>query len=574
MSTMDTTTATLKQKAAVITNWIQRCDADHAGSPCKSVAEGITPKRLIHLDPTTSTARLITTPTPVPPYVALSYVWGPAELSLTTITSNLTQMQTAIPTSILPATLSQVFTLCHHLSIPHLWIDALCIVQDDPLDKATEIANMGYIYWNARLQIAAMASRGASHGLLPPPPPVSPSLTPAANLERDYHHLIMRACRSLRQNVWDDALRELYPLLTRGWTFQERILARRCVHFTVTELVWECKRSRWCECEGIEGIQPAAAGNMNLINNMSAAFEACVSMPRDTSESAAVEKVIPMWRECVMGYSKRRLTDPEDRLVAISGIARILRGVEGREKYLAGLWADAMPFELLWRCDQSRVAGLGASKTRRPSWSWCSVDCGVDWPAVEASNRERKEKKADRCEGEFGQSLEYLTSGTYFEGGLSGARVVETRIEPEDVGFGPVDMGMLGLWTRAVDVEVKRHAVAAGWMEAHQTQWVIEGESGGVLPFYPDIRLPEVSVGELERGEDGPVCHDQGGRYVFVEIASKSTEAGRWEAGLVVRKGVGGAYERVGMAGWIVCRAREDGSSFFDCAEYSRFTLV
>ncbi|KAK3688678.1 heterokaryon incompatibility protein-domain-containing protein [Podospora appendiculata] len=569
--TMDTTTATLKQKAAVISNWIQRCDADHAGSSCKSVAAGITPKRLVHLDPTTDTARLITTPTPVPPYVALSYVWGPAELSLTTTTANLAQMQSAIPISTLPATLSQVFTLCRHLSIPHLWIDALCIVQDDPHDKTTEIDNMGYIYWNARLQIAAMASRGASHGLLPQQ---SRDQHPPRPAERDYHHLIMRACRSLRQNVWDDALREFYPLLTRGWTFQERILARRCVHFTVSELVWECKRTRWCECEGIESSNTNTHTNTNtagnLINNMSAAFEACI-MLRD---AAASQKVIPMWRECVMGYSKRRLTDPEDRLVAISGIARILRGTVGREKYLAGLWADAMPFELLWRCDQSRVAGLGASKTRRPSWSWCSVDCGVDWPAVEAGGG-REENNAERCGGEFEQSLEYLTSGTYFEGGLTGVRVMETRIEPEDVGFGPVELGMLILWTRAVPVEVKRHAVAAGWMEAHQTEWIIEGQMGRVLPFYPDIQLPELAVGGVEQGEEGSVGHDQLGKYVFVEIASKSTEAGRWEAGLVVRKGVGDdAYERVGMAGWIVCQARQEGCGFFDFAQYSRVALV
>jgi len=55
------------------------------------------------------------------------------------------------------------------------------------------------------------------------------------------HHTIMKACRSLRQTDWDGVLLRHYPLLTRGWTFQERILARRCVHFTVKELVWECK---------------------------------------------------------------------------------------------------------------------------------------------------------------------------------------------------------------------------------------------------------------------------------------------------------------------------------------------
>ncbi len=79
----------------------------------------------------------------------------------------LKQLQENIPREQLPLTLRQVLDLVRRLGIQHLWIDALCIVQDDESDKATEIGKMADVYSNATLQISAMASHGAAYELLP-----------------------------------------------------------------------------------------------------------------------------------------------------------------------------------------------------------------------------------------------------------------------------------------------------------------------------------------------------------------------------------------------------------------------
>lgn len=525
----------------MIKEWIERCVSTHEGSPCDSIAEGVPPKRLIYLDSNTLTGHLVDTTSPVPPYVALSYVWGPPEHSLMTKKSNLGQMYRDVPLDRLPLTLQHVFEVVRNLDIQHLWIDALCIVQDDEEDKATEISNMAYTYWSARLQIAAMASPGASHGLLSGIRDYSPE-------ERDGHHHIMKACRSLRQNVWDGQLRRDYPLLTRGWTFQERILARRCVHFTAFELVWECKRARWCECGTIE----YNVGVTNLINNMSAAFEVCVKL-----DSMVLEKIVPMWRECVMSYSKRNLSKPEDRLLAISGIASMLRGPEGGGQYLAGLWRDAMPFELLWRCDQS--SGLTSSKTRKPTWSWCSVNCGVDWPTVRSSRVVGCESNRPmHAKPEFESSLDYIASGTYFERELTGVSLLSAQAQPQGAGFGPVEAGTVVLSARSVPVRARRHARVENWRQCHETEWIIEGLDGEVLPFYPDVQLSD---------ETG---------YMFVEVASFRQGTQGWEAGLVVERGRSSprTYERVGMAGYNKCGPRECPKGWFEDAVYNYVTLM
>ncbi|KAH8647153.1 heterokaryon incompatibility protein-domain-containing protein [Xylariales sp. PMI_506] len=545
---MSSTSARLRQSANVIKGWLHRCNTEHAGSSCaRRSSEDIKPLRLISIDPSRNTARLVDTPSPLPPYVALSYVWGDPEGNMQTTRRNLSEMQASINLDLLPLTLRHVFELVGYLDIQYLWIDALCIVQDDQQEKSTEISHMSFTFYNARLQIAAMASKGASYGLLPPERDFdSPE-------EHDQHHVIMKACRSLRQKEWDGKLRSEYPLLKRAWTFQERILARSCVHFTAFELLWECKQARWCECGGIEAASTnhgSGGSTWPLTNNFNAAFDACANQYRDENAArreARLHQVIPLWRECVMSYSKRDLTYPEDRLAAISGIAQMLRGPRGKELYLAGLWRDALPFDLLWRCDQS--AKLAPSKRPGPSWSWASVDCGVHWPAVGSSFKGASETPSS--EPALSQSLEYIASTMYFERGLVGVSVEKAEVHPPGSSFGSPDGGTVVLSGRITPVRVRKHPNVSEWEQSHETEWSVEGiEDGDMLPFYPDTKLADgVSTSTSHNGID---YYESSDGYTYVEIATLEAEDTMWEAGLVLKQcsNLAATYERVGMAGY------------------------
>jgi hypothetical protein len=562
---MDTeATENLQRSAEIIRGWLDRCRSDHEASPCSFSVSGTWPKRLIWLDPNSDGNRLVDTPVrTTPEYVALSYVWGPTSGNIRTLTANIERMRQTIPFSDLPLTLQHVFYIVRLLKIEYLWIDALCIVQDDEAEMAAEISRMEFVYLNSTLQISAMASHGARHGLVQ-------TRRRCGDLEMEEHHLIMKACRGLRQKIWDERLRRDYCLLTRGWAYQERMLSRRIVHFTLFELLWECKQSRWCECRKIE--EPSGMMT-NMINNMSAAFEACARV-----DTPPREHIIPLWRECVMGYSRGHLSEKSDRLPAISGVGRMLGGRDGHDAYVAGMRRDALPFELLWRCDQT--SALPLTKARTPSWSWGSVNCGVNWPTREIVT-------STEATTEFAKSLAYVVSGTYFEEGLEGAEllgidaklaVIGTDDMPRSLGFDRLEYATLTLASRLVPVSVKPHPSSTQWFETHGTRWMIQGWVGRqVMPFYPDIEVGEDEASEVvEHGFATPDTATAG--FSLVEIATLESGGGLWEAALVVRPSPGGmlpgCFERIGMAGFSKCRAQEGFESWFGSVTRTTVKLV
>jgi len=63
-------------------------------------------------------------------YIALSHCWGLEPTIVTTI-SNIEMMKTEILMEKLPYTFRDAVTIAHHLNIRYLWIDSMCIIQDD-----------------------------------------------------------------------------------------------------------------------------------------------------------------------------------------------------------------------------------------------------------------------------------------------------------------------------------------------------------------------------------------------------------------------------------------------------------
>ena len=158
------------------------------------------------------------------PYAALSYCWGGEQVvKCTTDTINTWLIE--IPFGILPKTIQDSVTVCRRLAIRYLWIDSLCIVQDDTPEKSFEIAQMPHIYRNARLTIAAARARTVREGFL--------------------HH---RTATEHIQDIFElpycgpgaDGSITLFrtelgpePIDERAWTLQERLLSPRTLEFGV-----------------------------------------------------------------------------------------------------------------------------------------------------------------------------------------------------------------------------------------------------------------------------------------------------------------------------------------------------
>jgi len=106
-------------------------------------------------------------------YTALSHCWGSFKeaaksIPRTTMENAVSREMTGIPASLLSRTFRDAIDLTWKLGIEHIWIDSLCIIQDDANHKTRELPKMGSIYGNAYLVISATLARNTDYGLYHP----------------------------------------------------------------------------------------------------------------------------------------------------------------------------------------------------------------------------------------------------------------------------------------------------------------------------------------------------------------------------------------------------------------------
>ncbi|KAF9771187.1 hypothetical protein IL306_011186 [Fusarium sp. DS 682] len=170
-------------------------------------------------------------------YVVLSYCWG-GDQPVKCISATLEEMTAVMRPEALPKTLQDAVMVCSRLGFRYIWIDSLCIVQDDQEDKMTEIAQMPRVYGNAVLTIAATSAASVVDGFLGPgklPSEVVKPIEVAVVCPGGERSSVV-----LVQMLPDNWERGPEPLDRRGWTFQERLLLRRMLSFGTYQLDWIC----------------------------------------------------------------------------------------------------------------------------------------------------------------------------------------------------------------------------------------------------------------------------------------------------------------------------------------------
>jgi hypothetical protein len=502
------------ERVVKINEWLTRCNTECTTCrPKGSEQRGALPKRLI--DVSNGNPHLIEIEAkklslPVE-YAALSYVWGKDPTEFKTTKDNLeTHMKRGLPMELAGKTLQDVFELIRNLQLQYLWIDAICIVQktkgdtDDDGEWRQEANKMGDIYSNAYLVISALASRDVKSGLYQERKISDPT-------ENQRYHETMTSCRMMPQEAWDDHVKGAFPLLYRAWAFQERVLSRRIVHFTQIGLIWECMEYRSCECE----LSKDFSGQPN---RMSQAVRQCV----DTLDA---QQALRLWHECVQSYSKRALTCQKDRGVAIEGVARLIRGPEKfNDTYYGGLWKDGLPLDLLWYCDQTstirnRIAG-------EPSWSWVSIDCGIEW---------LKETKS------IPNKPRDLMRAMYFE--LLRDENCTTGSTMNLAEYVSVTASEIILKTKVTTAKLDDPPKEQKSKNAQLTFWTVKVGEGRALKFYPDFLAPDTDK-----------------EYRYVQILGIENNLGIWDAGLIVESTDDQADRRIGVA-WSPSCSSESSSS-------------
>lgn len=241
--------------------WIRVCDSTHQfcrrdGSVHHSKTAQRPPTRLIEIHPGSMRLNLVETADRDGAmgteylYVALSYCWGKLTEGekLCTYADNYALFKKEIPQERLPRTIRDAVAVTVGLGLRYLWIDSLCIIQDDDggADWKSESKKMEHIFSNAFVTIAASAARSSVEGFLKTRPPRPCVQIPLADTT-PHTRGTLYVCPFI-DDFSDDV--EGSELCTRGWVLQERVLSRRTIFFGKKQMYWECGQGVQCETLG------------------------------------------------------------------------------------------------------------------------------------------------------------------------------------------------------------------------------------------------------------------------------------------------------------------------------------
>ncbi|ORY09167.1 heterokaryon incompatibility protein-domain-containing protein, partial [Clohesyomyces aquaticus] len=285
-------------------------------------------------------------------YSCLSYCWGgdqPVKTTKITLHDHLS----SISFFSLPRTLQDAIYVSDRLGIPMIWIDCLCIIQGDSDDLAVELARMPEIYKNAYVTISASSASTCYEGFL---------------MSRNLAAIIQCPDLSLQYECAPGSVGNISlfqevntieedPIHKRAWTLQEKRISPRFLDFSTQQLQWICKSRVYSDGGYAPKFLDSSAREVALVPQ---------------GHEAICNAIFADWATVVDDYTKRTLSFPGDKLVAIAAMASETGSLLG-PTYLAGLWHEHLAAQLLWRVWDDKKSAR-PEQYRAPSWSWASID--------------------------------------------------------------------------------------------------------------------------------------------------------------------------------------------------------
>ncbi|KAI0520865.1 heterokaryon incompatibility protein-domain-containing protein [Xylaria bambusicola] len=376
-----------------IVNWIQTCLSSKGHDGCLYDGKPQLPTRVIDVGtPESNSIKIHTTDEgESDDYVTLSYCWGGPQ-PLTANSNTVVQLINGVHESTLPPTVRDAVLTTRRFGFRYLWVDALCIIQDNEDDKRREIGKMGQIYRNSTVTIVAAHSRSAMGGFLKPElgRTQTPSFPMAVKIPGSDTNGQVTLTFAL------SSISTIQPLATRGWAFQEAMLSMRLVTFSEFEVYCECNRkpatlilnsgSRRHLSSPMRHGGRLYAPDGRLSNQLQQAHQDHGPGWMDS------DFLVNSWEMIVTQFTRRSLTFPDDRLPGVQGLASELLqhlSPDVGGDYVAGVFTNCLPRLLLW--SRSNVSGpldwpegeedaqprqmIQTERSKRaPTWSWASVD--------------------------------------------------------------------------------------------------------------------------------------------------------------------------------------------------------
>jgi hypothetical protein len=168
---------------------------------------------------------------------------------------NIEELQSGIPLADLPKAFQDAIVFTRRTPAQFIWIDSMCIIQDSDEDWEVEALRMEDVYSNAYCNIAATSGSGGCflERDVEACMPMIFRIASADNiLSRNFLSKLGGSRSSKTDNLIDSGTyvceerglweREITQsaLGRRAWVFQERLLARRVLHFASSQIFFEC----------------------------------------------------------------------------------------------------------------------------------------------------------------------------------------------------------------------------------------------------------------------------------------------------------------------------------------------
>lgn len=314
------------------------------------------------------------------PYLALSYCWGKQGPSLKTTRSNYSHLQKSISYSSLPKAYQDTVRVARALGVKYIWIDALCIIQDDREDWEKESRMMAEIFQNSLATLVLLRTASCNEGFLERNPSIKISYQnrqwgvrgsfflrhmPFSYLDAES---AIRAAPSFSDRPISLELRHS-PWQTRGWTFQEDMFSMRKLYFGQLMMYWD----------SLKPVDIMRTENTIIDDKLNRVDESADISIIHSSEPWRGDYDYDGWYYPMLNYCQKTLTYETDRLSAVSSYAKLV-GSKSGDTYVAGLWKKDLHRGLLWkigrrqrRTFQTLIRQLSTpSEYIAPSWSWAS----------------------------------------------------------------------------------------------------------------------------------------------------------------------------------------------------------
>ncbi|KAI0902662.1 heterokaryon incompatibility protein-domain-containing protein [Ustulina deusta] len=338
-------------------------------------------------------------------YFALSYVWGQVDMAKTTKSNYLARLKpSALLTISFPRTIMDAMRLVRSVGGRFLWVDAICIVQDDEEKMAWDIPRMNVVYGEAFATLVALYGDNADAGL----PGVSPGTRPPQHIESlrvSSGHLQLEYDAQCDKNetiyltVTPPPLHlalDISKWNTRGWVFQERLFSRRCLYFSEQAVYFQCAQHTLSEFGTNEEYTISMLDNEVPMKPRLSSVRAARDNPldlidsiRDMTANEQLCKAFGIYKDTVRSYSRREFSFKSDAIKGFLGVFAVLEK-HFRSKTYGGLPGAALAHALLWapaqrlrrrgmRLSTLSDRSMGKPDSQFPSWSWAGWDGPVEY---------------------------------------------------------------------------------------------------------------------------------------------------------------------------------------------------